>query len=601
MSKIHADPRWGSLAAKVLAQGRRDDAPCCRCGGPINYGAPANHPAGPTVDHLVPMGLGGELLTDHLGMAHRSCNSRHGARVGNILRGKRTPTAATPDYVPTGRDSGPGAAPEQFQVPWLEGLLDPGESGTWPRVMSPPHPRAVGTLGWAVVERVEARRETDPMVPKKQKRLRWWQKLLIVRMYEVDAEDRLVWSAVVLSTSRQVGKSVVLREIALDRISQHEHYGEAQLVLHVAKDLTIADEIQRPARQWAAFMEEQGEPWHPIGNNGRWAVEHCGVMGRWLIRSQSAVYGFSASTALVDEAWAIDVGPVSEGLEPTMAEREQPQLLLVSTAHSKATPLMPAWRARAMDELEQPDQILVLEWSAPPEAVADPGQVQYHRMASPYWSPQRAAFVAARVNEEGFTEQWLNIWPPGAGAVETLVIPEVWRGLAVQDLKIPRGATSGRTLVVYPDINQASWHVLEAGAGPDDRVALAVIGRYSNIKGALTRAAAAAREAPADLIVPRHLRTRVPRLPGIRNLVLANESDLAAAATTVRPMLQSGQVSHDGSPLLGDQITRAVLDRYGETIRITAKGSGTSVELAKAAVLAVWWAARADRPRAVVV
>jgi hypothetical protein len=43
---------------------------------------------------------------------------------------------------------------------------------------------------------------------------------------------------------------------------------------------------------------------------------------------------------------------VEEGLTPTMAEREQPQLLLVSTAHRLATGLMLSRRQQALGDLE---------------------------------------------------------------------------------------------------------------------------------------------------------------------------------------------------------------------------------------------------------
>jgi hypothetical protein len=52
-----------------------------------------------------------------------------------------------------------------------------------------------------------------------------------------------------------------------------------------------------------------------------------------MLRAKEAVYGYSVSLGAVDEAWKVRGSSVDEGLTPTMAEREQPQLLLVSTAH----------------------------------------------------------------------------------------------------------------------------------------------------------------------------------------------------------------------------------------------------------------------------
>ena len=609
MSDAHKSAEWDRLATSTVQQGRLDDAPCYRCGGQIDYNAPPNSPNGPTADHITPLGLGGDLLTDQVAVAHRGCNSRHGAKVGNILRkvNGRKVAVVTEQVEPYGPDGGPlvavnGGIDEAFVVPWLEPLIhDMPDTATWPRIMTYPHPEAVGSIGWEVIARAEARRDTDPMVPKKAKLLRWWQKLLIVRMFEVREDGTLCWPNIVLSTSRQVGKSVALREIALDRITQADYFGEAQLVLHVAKDLTIADEIQRPARQWAGIMEDMGHPYHPIGNNGRWAVEYDGVMGRWLIRAQNAVYGFSASAALVDEGWAIEPGPISEGIEPTMAEREQPQLLLVSTAHSKATPLMPGWRARAMAELTAPTDVLIIEWSAPPEAAADRGNVAYHRMASPHWSEQRARFIASRINEEGFEQQWLNIWPMDGGAVELMVSPQLWAELAQPGLKIPTGPSASRCVAIYPDVTQSAWHVFESSIDKDEHCYLATLGTFGSQKAALEAVAKSIARQPADLIIPRFIRGRVPKLPGSRSVIFAGESDVAAASSAVKPMFKARRLTHDGCDTLTQQMPRAVVDRYGDTIRISSKASGVPVEGAKAAVLAVWWASRVDRPRAVVV
>lgn len=610
MSEAHKSKEWDRLAASVIAQARVDDAPCIRCGQPIDYNAAPNAKNGPTADHEAPIGLGNPLLTDQVGPAHRSCNSSHGAKLGNMLRATRQagatgPAAAPAEVVARGDDGGPlvavgGELPEQFNVPWIEPLLPVPVDGTWPRLSSAPHPRAVGSLGWEIIERMEKRRESDPMVPAKQKRLRWWQKLLIVRMYEVDQNMELVWLNVVVSTSRQVGKSVALREIALDRITRADWYGEAQLVLHVAKDLTIADEIQRPARQWAGIMEDHGQPWHPIGNNGRWAVEYQGVMGRWLIRAQNAVYGFSASTALVDEGWAIEVGPISEGIEPTMAEREQPHLLLVSTAHSKATELMPTWRRKALVQIDHGDDTLILEWSAPKEASADRGNIAYHRMASPHWNEHRRKFIGSRVNEDGFLEQWLNIWPAGAGVDETMTNRETWDSL-VAEFKMPTSGSSGRTLSLYPDVTQSSWHLSEAALDAEQMAYLNHVGTYPSMKQALEAVGRAVASGAVDLIIPRFVRGRVPKMPGVRALIQASESDIAAASTTVKPMIADGRLRHNGADTLTIQMPRAVVDRYGDTVRISTKLSPGPVEAAKGAVLAVWWASRQDRPRAVVV
>lgn len=621
MSKAHrAEVGWKHLARDVIARGRQDDAPCVRCGRPIDYSAHHNSRNAPTADHLEPIALGGQVMTDQVAVAHRGCNSRHGARMGNAMRAagvKSRAPEASPQVRPTlhvateeeDYDGGPlvavaGEIPAVFlDCPWMQGLFPVPEDATWPRLMSDPHPEAVGTMGWGVIKRIEKRREEDMLTPKKAKKLRWWQRLVIVRLYEykiVDGEMVFCWEQAILSTSRQVGKSVLMREIALDRIQQFEHFGEAQLVLHVAKDLSIANEIQRPSRQWADMLERRGHPWHSVGNNGQWAVEYEGMLGRWLIRAQKAVYGYSACVAMVDEGWAIDEETISEGIEPTMAERDQPLLLLISTAHAECSTLMPTRRNEAMKSMGGGEKLLI-EWSAPEEAKEDPTRAVYVRMASPYWSDHRKRFVMNKMLSEGAIEQWLNIWPNLGGNVETLIGAELWEKLRVPTLGMPRGAGVGRTLVMYPDLEQSQWHVIEAATGDNEVAHVRMIGTLPSIKEALSVVGEAAKGSSVELIVPRVIRGRVPKMAGVRAVILAGESDMSAAATTVRPMLISGRVRHDGSALLTEQVVGAVIETYGETIRISAKSSPGPVEAAKAAVLGIWWSSRLDRPRAVVV
>ena len=61
--------------------------------------------------------------------------------------------------------------------------------------------------------------------------------------------------------------------------------------------------------------------------------------------------GSAVSLAVADEAHGVKVETMTENLEPTMLEREQTQMLLVSTAHSACTELMPMYRTDALTGL----------------------------------------------------------------------------------------------------------------------------------------------------------------------------------------------------------------------------------------------------------
>lgn len=59
----------------------RDGWACHLCGRDINPHAHRNAAEGATLDHVIPMVLGGQHVLGNLRLAHRSCNSRKGARV----------------------------------------------------------------------------------------------------------------------------------------------------------------------------------------------------------------------------------------------------------------------------------------------------------------------------------------------------------------------------------------------------------------------------------------------------------------------------------------------------------------------------------------
>ena len=327
-----------------------------------------------------------------------------------------------------------------WRVPWLDALRHVPDGATWPRLMTVPHPAATGSIGDQLITFAEERSG---------RALRWWQQLVCMRLLEVDADGRLCWEGCVLSTARQVGKSWLLRELCLWRIAQGDRFGEPQDVLHTGKDLAVCKEVQRPARIWAKARTDR---FRVREVNGQEEIELLADGSRWMLRAKEAVYGYSVSLGVVDEGWKVRASSVDEGLTPTMAEREQPQLLLVSTAHRKATALMLGRRQAALAALEDADGDLLIEWSAPDGAPLEDRDAW--RQASPHWGPRRDRLITRRFDamlagdvddpeepdpEQSFRAQWLNQWPrkpaePG-GPSEPLLPDGVWAGLTVSALQ----------------------------------------------------------------------------------------------------------------------------------------------------------------------
>jgi hypothetical protein len=266
-------------------------------------------------------------------------------------------------------------------------------------------------------------------------------------------------------------------------------------VLHTARDLPVAREVQAPARDWAKDRRAAG--YVVRESNGK--EELAAPDGsRWLVRSRGGVYGYSASLGVVDEAWGVAPEIVDDGLEPTMTERSSAQLLLASTAHRRATSLYPLRRAASLAALHAPGSSLLMEWSAPRGSELDDRGAW--RAASPHWTRGRERLLESKLARvrtgvsldpdeddpvESFRAQYLNQWP-GRRLVastrdEPLTDPARWAAaadlhavppstglvVAVED-NYGRGAAAGAAGIL-PDGRVMVWGALfatraEAGA-----------------------------------------------------------------------------------------------------------------------------------------
>jgi Phage Terminase len=294
--------------------------------------------------------------------------------------------------------------------------LEVPDNATWPRLVTGKHPRAVGTYGPAIAEwalerpGLHTRRIAD---------LRWWQYYALDRIFEHDDDGALVWETVLLSGSRQIGKSVLERCAVSWRQHAAEHFGGPQDILHVAHKLIAAQEVWRPAARWAlecygksAVRWANGEQQIELPDGSRWMIQAA---------TDGAGVSFTLSMALVDEAWRISRAVVDGAITPTMAEAEQPQTWLVSTAGTSQSDLMIANRqlALGLDDAEADSSILLVEWSAPPDPDLDIDDPAVWRMASPHWDARRErrvrqarAKVTDAASELQFRQQWLNQWVP---------------------------------------------------------------------------------------------------------------------------------------------------------------------------------------------
>lgn len=463
---------------------------------------------------------------------------------------------------------------------WLKPYLKVPADASPPLVMSPVHPEAVGSYGPMAVRWVKTQVGID---------LRWWQRLAVVRQLEHRQDGSLCWNDVVESASRRVGKSVRLRSMALWRLDQAPKiFNEPQLAIHTGKDLAIVREIQRGAWRWA---EQRG--WRVSRANGKEAIEAYtddGFEHRWLARGSDSVYGYDVTLGMVDEGWDVNPSVVSEGLEPAAMERISPQIVCTSTAHRKATSLM---RSRITDSLAA-DSALLLLWAAPDGA--DVGDEATWKAASAHWSPARLRLMQSKYEKAlrgeqdaelddpdpvaGFESQYLNRWQLRLGAGGAF---PGWDDLRSE---IPP-PTAVEALGVAAD---ATGHWMSLGAYADGFV-MAVDRRQVEFgrQGFVNRVAEVAKryDVPVALAAKGMAGVMVDDLEQAGVIVhLASTDDQVQAAADFADAVETGMLSHGGSPELDSAVVASRWRKVGD--RRTLDLRGADVSMLEAVTLAKW-------------
>jgi hypothetical protein len=526
---------------------------------------------------------------------------------------------------------------------WLDDLRELPAEATWPRLMTLPHPNAVGTYGLEVEAQFRRRMGREP---------RWFQRLFWRRVLEHDEHGRLVWLIYLLSMARQLGKSWALREKMLWRLDQTERWGD-QLIVHTGKDVPIVQEVMLPVMNWADRPERKRAGWRVDWTNGKWALGHtiepasepcpdCGgrlledgaavcvrcrgagqlrpdvasSQARWLSRSFRQVYGYSATAPEVDEAWKVPPGAVNDGLYPTMVEQTSPQLGLTSTAHPQATGLMLDRRVTALGQLFEPENILLLEWSAPtPPAGRGDGpdldDQRNWRAASPHWSAQRRELIAGALQAArdggsdpedpdpigSFRCQWLNQWPHDAETREDpderVATAEQWDACLDEDAA--PAAEKLLVLAVEDDLGRGAA-AAAASLTVDGRVVLGGH-RFETLREAVDWAedtAEALEDAGMDADTLLLVGASVLEDPELEDLELVTEPvgsrETRLALPTLRQLARAGKLAHDG----GEDVTASVL---GARVPPNVTGESMLVRVDALARCVAWAVHRAHRDR----
>lgn len=581
--------QWKAVRSRVMA---RDGYACVICGSTEAL----------EVDHIIeridwPEGEGGLHDMDNL---RTLCRPHHGAKStkARLARGKRRKsrssrapadparfsTGEVSPEPPGGMPKSPGVevGPEDLAVGWTEsaglpwGIDAMPPEAVWPRFMSAPHPRAVGTYGPEFVAWANAR---PKMHPKSSGGLRWWQVLVAYRALEHDSDGRLVWRTVILTVARQLGKSWLTRALLSWRSEQAERFGEVQTCVSTAHKLLAAQEIWRSAARWYSAAGTLVRL-----TNGEQMIEHRDG-SRWILQAANdgLAVGYSVSMGLVDEAWRVGRDVFDGALLPTMAESESPQAWLVSTAGDAASDLMLAYRRMALEALDEPDTVLLIEWSALPDA--DPEDEDAWRAASPHWNDNRRNVVAhakATMSEDEFATQFMNRWIKRKMNANMWVDADVWAKQAEPHLRLPEG---GVVIAVEDFFGRGASGAVAGRVG--DRIL--VTGSLFPDRGRAYQWAekVATEHDGSRLIVGKSLEgdAALARIP-VSQVDGFGTGQTRPALASVRELLAAAELVHDGGDDLTEQVTGMQVTTGPAGLAVPPRHAGRT-DLARCAAWAV--------------
>ena len=372
-----------------------------------------------------------------------------------------------------------------------------------------------------------------------------------------------------------------MRALAWWRMLQAERFGEQQLVMHTGKDLPVCKEIQRRAWPWAfkAGMRVRQ-------TNGQEEIE-TEDGSRWMVRGRGSVYGYDVCLGMVDEAWAVDAAIVDDGLEPAMLDRVQPQLMLTSTAHRRATSLMRERRAAALAQFDDPVDTLMMHWgSVEGEDPADPAVWQ---AAQPFWSAQKARDLGrhwSRIQAgtqvpdpdepdpvEAWKAQYLNMWPPPGAPV---IAPWIAPGTVLRVLGDP-GDVSGGVGAIESSKDGRLWSAALALQGR------AVVTRHTTSDDAIRWLVA---RGASVLLCHQAVAAQLVNVD--LEVVTVTQKDAVAATAILRELVEGELVAIGGD--VAGQFGAVVLAHSDGGARVDATRARGDVDAVKCLSWALWFA-----------
>jgi hypothetical protein len=420
--------------------------------------------------------------------------------------------------------------------------------------------------------------------------LRPWQAHALTRAFEHRADGSLRWTYVVLTVSRQSGKSVLARAACSWRLDASELFGEPQHVLSTANLRSTARNVWEQAairleRKLGALVRYgNGQEIVTLADGSSWIV---------VAANRNAGVGHSLSMVFVDEAWNVGREVVVDALAPTTLERVDPQIWLVSTAGEASSALLLDYRATAIAQASSPDTatVLIMEWSVPQEAAID--DVESWRQASPHWSPRRRDRVAElyrTLPERSFRRELLNQYVTSSRAWITDL---QWLRCLDRDAELPgEGGTIAVESAFGSTIGPTPFGLVLAVRDADGRVIVRGQAYAGTTELWAAVEALAATRRGLTLVHAEQFRHHVPRMRG----VIVEKVGYADQVAGYGPCLQAiaaAELRHVGEPALSEQVLIAASTTTERGTALSTRASEGPIFLARALV---WAAGHELRP-----
>ena len=570
-----------------------DPPPCHRCGKPAE-----------SVDHIIPVALGGTDELDNLRPACISCNSRDGARLGNALKARKNRTTSTPKAPRETNRTRRGET--STRVPLSGAVLVPAPTESKiPRggpKRSKPTGKAQGSkrkgenrprLETPILGRIENGLQVEAIAKRIGLELMPWQTYAAQRLLEEGKDGRRRFRTSLVTVGRQNGKSFLLRSLVVWWLTSHAVEAGPQTVVHAANTRSLAVD------QWAAvvrlFEEHLPGSIEKVSRGaGRERLTLVDGSSYQPVASTDAVHGLSVDLFLVDEVWDIKPNVLDDGILPTTMARPQPLVAMFSTAGDENSAAMRSWRERGLGDIHKPSNAsshLLLEWSAPDDAdpddpntwaQANPGMgrtIQLDALRQASKNPNRAAFYRANLNRWVQSER---SWFPVGLWSQLVTDPPAFDRNRLPVTAIEQDRTGGGFAIVTGQ--------------PTDTGRVYITTTTTETETELWETLEPRIRNRETVLLPPLFPQRAPwDLPDTVRVV--GDREIRGWSTFVEQAVTTGMVGHDGNTLLGEQLGRTTARPRDGGLFIGTAVPGASVHAVRALVWVIAEATRLEKPK----